>query len=185
MLDQEMEEEWAALMRMGLAGDSGAYRQFLVGITPHLRATARSRCRTLGAPDSEIEDVVQEVLLAIHLKRGSWDPSRPIGPWIGTIVRNKIIDALRRRGRRTHVPIEDVMDSLAAEEKAEGLLLLDIDSHLATLKRRQQDIVRSISIDGDSVRETASRFQMTEGAVRVALHRALKSLALLCRSQSV
>jgi RNA polymerase sigma factor (sigma-70 family) len=184
MLDQGTEEDWAALMRAGLAGDSGAYRRFLIDITPHLRATARSSRRTLRAPDGEIEDVVQEVLLAIHLKRGTWDPSRPIGPWIGAIIRNKIIDTLRRKGWRTHVPIEDVMDTLPAEERAEGLALLDIDSHLATLKRRQQDIVRSISINGDSVRETASRFQMTEGAVRVALHRALKSLALLCRSQS-
>ncbi|PWC47346.1 RNA polymerase subunit sigma [Azospirillum sp. TSA6c] len=184
MWDQGLEQEWAELMRMALAGDSAAYRQFLLCITPHLRAMARSRCRALGAPDSETEDIVQEVLLAIHLKRGSWDSSRPIGPWIGAIVRNKIIDALRRRGRRTNVPIEDVMDTLAAEEQAGGLVQLDIDSHLATLKRRQQDIVRSISIDGDSIRETANRFKMTEGAVRVALHRALKSLAQLCRIQS-
>jgi RNA polymerase sigma-70 factor (ECF subfamily) len=143
---------------------------------------ARRRCDQFGAPASEAEDVVQEVLLAIHLKRGTWDPARPIGPWLSAIVRNKLIDSLRRRGRHVNVPIDDVIATLEAEEQTDALDRLDAEHMLERLKDPQRDIVRSISIQGTSVRETAERLKMSEGAVRVALHRALKSLAALYRS---
>jgi RNA polymerase sigma factor (sigma-70 family) len=178
------EVDLAAWMRAAMAGDVEAYRQFLVSVTPHVRAVARSRCRRLGAPDGEAEDVVQEVLLAIHLKRGTWDPARPIWPWVAAITWNKVIDALRRRGRHVTVPIEEVMDGLSAEDQAPPLEQHDIDALLGRLKAQQREIVKSISVNGNSIRETAERLRMTEGAVRVALHRALKALGALYRSSA-
>jgi RNA polymerase sigma-70 factor (ECF subfamily) len=178
------EEQWADWMRGAIKGDAQAYERFLVAVTPHLRAMARKRCEQLGAPASEAEDVVQEVLLAVHLKRGTWDPARPIGPWLSIIVRNKLIDSLRRRGRRVNVPIEDVIDTLEAEQPADDLEWQDVEHLLRQLKDPQQDIVRSISLQGKSIRETAERLKMNEGAVRVALHRALKSLAAFYRSEA-
>lgn len=176
------EEEWAGWMRSAIDGDAQAYHRFLSAVTPYLRAMARRRCDQYGAPPSEAEDVVQEVLLAVHLKRGTWDPARPIGPWLSTIVRNKLIDSLRRRGRHVSVPIEDVMGTLEAEEEIDTLDRIDAEHMLKRLRDPQRDIVRSISIEGAGVRETAARLKMSEGAVRVALHRALKSLAALYRS---
>ena len=178
------EEEWAGWMRSAMNGDTQAYNRFLSAVTPHLRAMARRRCDQFGAPASEAEDVVQEVLLAVHLKRGTWDPARPIGPWLSTIVRNKLIDSLRRRGRHIDVPIDDVMATLEAEEQANNLDRLDAEHMLERLKDPQRDIVRSISIEGAGIRETAERLKMTEGAVRVSLHRALKALAALYRSET-
>ena len=178
------EEEWAVWMRAAIGGDAHAYHRFLTSVAPHLRAMARRRCDQLGAPVSEAEDVVQEVLLAIHLKRGTWDSSRPIGPWLSTIVRNKLIDSLRRRGRHMSVPIDDVIDFLEVEEHTDALDRFDVDRMLELLKDPQKTIVRSISVEGSSVRETADRLKMTEGAVRVALHRALKMLAALYRSET-
>jgi RNA polymerase sigma factor (sigma-70 family) len=177
--------DWTAWMRAAVSGDADAYRRFLVAVTPHLRAMARHRCRFFGAAEGDAEDIVQEVLLAIHLKRGTWDQSRPIGPWIAAIVRNKLVDILRRRGRHVTVPIDDVIDTLGAEDSADGASAGEIDALLAQLKARQREIVKSISINGSSVRETADRLQMTEGAVRVALHRALKTLAALYRGQTL
>jgi RNA polymerase sigma-70 factor (ECF subfamily) len=177
------EEEWGQWLRLAIKGDTQAYNRFLVGVTPHLRRMARRRCEQYGAPASESEDVVQEVLLAIHLKRGTWDADRPLGPWLTTIVRNKLIDSLRRRGRHGSVPIDDVSDLLEAnDETHEAADRLDAATMLAQLKNPQQDIVRSISLEGAGVRETAERLNMTEGAVRVALHRALKSLAAAYRN---
>ncbi len=177
------EDEWADWLRLAIKGDAQAYNRFLVAVTPHLRRMARRRCDQFGAPASEAEDVVQEVLLAIHLKRGTWDPTRPLGPWLTTIVRNKLVDSLRRRGRQISVPIDDVSDFLeAGDETHEAADRLDTETMLAQLKDPQRDIVRSISIEGAGIRETAARLKMTEGAVRVALHRALKSLAALYRS---
>lgn len=135
----------------------------------------------MGAPPGDAEDLVQDVLLAIHLKRGTWDPDRPLGPWLSAIVRNKLIDSLRRKGRRVTVTIEDVMETLAVAEDRDQSDRLDAEQLVSTLGDPQRDIVRSISIEGASVRETAERLRMSEGAVRVALHRALKSLAALYR----
>jgi RNA polymerase sigma factor (sigma-70 family) len=184
MTTSSQENDWAVWMRAAMTGDAGAYRQLLVSLAPHVRAVARSRCRSVGAPDGEVEDIMQEVLLAIHLKRGTWDQSRPIGPWVAAITRNKLIDILRQRGRHIAVPIEDFMDSLQAEDLTPELSTRDIDTLLGHLKPRQREIVRSISLNGSSIRETADRLQMTEGTVRVTLHRALKALAVFYRSSA-
>ncbi|WP_395666214.1 sigma-70 family RNA polymerase sigma factor [Methylocella sp.] len=181
MTKSAREAEWARWMRAAMGGDAVAYRQFLTSVAPHVRAVARSRCRSFGASESDAEDVVQEALLAIHLKRGTWDETRPIGPWVSAIARNKLIDVLRRRGRHASVPIDDVVETLAAEEPTTEISGRDIGKLLARLKTRQREIVQSISINGDSIRETAGRLQMTETAVRVALHRALKALGALYR----
>lgn len=170
-------------MRAAIAGDTVAYRRFLDGVTPFLRAMARCRIDRYGASTGEAEDVVQEVLLAIHLKRGSWDQSRPIGPWLSAIVRNKLVDTLRRRGRHVTVPIEDLIDTLEAPQAADGAGQ-DLERMLTSLKAQDRDIVQSISVRGSSVRETATRLAMTDVAVRVALHRALKKLAALYRSEA-
>lgn len=177
MKNSAQEEEWAKWMRAGMAGNSHAYHKLLTEMTPRLRIMARRRCEFFGAPISEAEDVVQEVLLAVHLKRGTWDPTRPLGPWLSTIVRNKLVDSLRRRGRQINVPLEDVVASLEAAETADPSDKMDVESILGSLRDPQRTIVRSISIEGESVRDTAVKLQMTEVAVRVSLHRALKALA--------
>jgi RNA polymerase sigma factor (sigma-70 family) len=184
MTTSSQENDWAVWMRAAMTGDAGAYRQLLATLAPHIRAVARFRCRSLGAPEDEVEDLVQEVLLTIHLKRGTWDQSRPIGPWIAAITRNKLIDVLRRRGRRITVPIEDFEDSLRAEDPTPELSARDAESLLGRLKPQQREIVQSISLNGSSIRETADRLHITEGAVRVTLHRALKALAVFYRSST-
>lgn len=182
---RQREEQWAQWLRLGLDGDQAAYERFLAAIAPYLRAMARRRARESGLPAGDAEDIVQETLIAIHLKRGTWDPQRPLGPWIATIVRNKMIDALRRRGRRVTVPIEDVIETLEAPAAAETLGERDLERLLAGLKQQQVAVVRSISLGGMSVRETALKLSMTETAVRVTLHRALKKLAALYRADTV
>ncbi|GAC1629445.1 MAG: sigma-70 family RNA polymerase sigma factor [Bradyrhizobium sp.] len=175
------EQQWAAWLLAGTAGDADAYRRFLDAVTPYLRSVAIRRCATLGASRSDAEDIVQDVLLAVHLKRGTWDSARPIGPWLAAIVRNKVIDAFRRRGRRIDVPIDDVINSLATPEATADPDVKLLGRLLSQLKDNQREIVTAISLEGASVRQAAERFKMSEGAVRVALHRALRSLAALYR----
>ncbi len=175
------EEEWGLLMRAAIDGDSVAYRRLLVSLTPVLRTVTRRNCARIGLDGGEAEDIVQEVLLAIHLKRHTWDVDRPFGPWIMTIARNKLIDARRRRGNRLTLPIDDLADILTAEGSDDAIDRGDLDRLLDGLGERQRDLVRSLSVEGRSVRETAERLKMSEGAVRVALHRAIKALAALYR----
>ena len=179
---QRSEEEWARLMRSAIDGNSTAYRHLLASLTPVLRTVARRNCARVGLDGGEAEDVVQEVLLAIHLKRQTWDMDRPIVPWIMTIARNKLIDARRRRGNRTALRIDDLADILTAEGNDNSMDRRDLDRLLDRLGDRQRDLVRSMSVEGRSVQETAERLEMSEGAVRVALHRAIKTLAALYRS---
>ena len=175
------EGQWATSLRAALAGDALAYRKFLESVAPFVRAIAKRRCAQIGTQMFDPEDIVQDVLLAIHLKRGTWDPSRRIGPWVAAIVRNKVIDSLRRHGQRISVPIESVVDTLEAEEATMHPEPFGLERVLGCLKDVQRKIVTSVSVEGVSVRQTAQRLGMSEGADRVALRRALKSLAAFYR----
>jgi RNA polymerase sigma-70 factor, ECF subfamily len=179
----ERESDWADQMRKALNGDEGAYRTLLQSLTIFLRQEARRGFARYGRGTADVEDVVQETLLAIHLKRNTWRTDEPIGPWVRAIARNKLIDSMRRGGRRINVPIDDVIDILPAAEPVEHLTEATAEEILARLKGRQRDIVEQISIKGASIRETASLFTMTEVAVRVALHRGLAALSKAYRAQ--
>ena len=179
---KDLEEELASLMRAAKTGDAAAYRRLLSALADMLRRWVRRELARQGYETAEAEDIVQETLLAIHLKRASWDSDRPILPWLRAVTRHKLIDNLRRRGRRIMVPVEDVLETLAAPEKEDSLSADAIDRHLATLPPGQSQVVRAISIDGLSPAETAKRLTLSEGAVRVALHRGLAALAKAARS---
>ncbi len=158
------EEEWASLMRAALGGDASAYRKLLTSLTPVLRGVVRRNCARIGLDGGDAEDVVQEVLLAIHLKRHTWDCDRPIGPWIMTIARNKLIDARRRRGAAVHQPIdEEFTQSWSEERNDEQMDRFDLDRMLEKLGPRQRDLVRALSLEGRSVLETARRLEMKRG----------------------
>jgi RNA polymerase sigma-70 factor, ECF subfamily len=179
---QDQASHWTELMRAANRGDADAYRRVLEGLAPILRGLVKRGFSRYGLGPEEVEDVVQETLLAVHLKRQTWDESQPLMPWVRAIAQNKLIDNLRRRGRRVHVPIDDVSDALAVNEEPAVSDGIDAERILAKLQGRQRDIVQAISIEGATARQVADRLGMTEGAVRVALHRALKSIAGALRS---
>jgi RNA polymerase sigma-70 factor, ECF subfamily len=171
------ENQWALLMRAGNAGDAQSYRKLLLLLTPVLRAGARRGLASAGMADTDAEDVVQETLLAIHLKRQSWDEDAPFGPWLWAIARHKMIDALRRRGRRIDLPIDSFAQVFEVGESEPSTLVADVGRHVESLAPGQRNVVRAIAIDGASIGEVAARLSMSKGAVRVALHRGLKALA--------
>jgi RNA polymerase sigma-70 factor (ECF subfamily) len=177
----DRERRWTTLMEQSLQGDARAYEELLVSLTAGLRALVRNRARAVGL---DAEDVVQEVLLALHLKRGTWQVGTPVAPWVAAIARNKIVDALRRRGQRTEVALEYVIDSLSSEGLADYDDTRDVEHVLTKLSERQRDVVRAVSLEGYSAQEAAVRLKMSEVAVRVTLHRSLKSLAALFRTVS-
>jgi RNA polymerase sigma-70 factor (ECF subfamily) len=165
-------------MRAALSGDANAYERLLKELAPALRAIARRAIARSGAA-IDAEDIVQETLIAVHLKRHTWIATEPIGPWVRAIARHKAIDALRRRGRHVHVPVEDFEEVLAAEDAGPDFPRQDLARHLHRLPARQREVIQSIALDGYSIRATAGRFNMSEGAVRVALHRAVGALAAI------
>jgi RNA polymerase sigma-70 factor (ECF subfamily) len=174
-------DDLSALMRLARNGDDEAYRRLLGRVAVWLRGAARRGLARAGQSVEDGEDIVQETLLAMHLKRDTWDDTQPLEPWLRAIAHHKLVDHLRRRGFREHLDIDDHADVLAAAQPAEAGAAIDARQMLASLTERQRRIVEGVSIEGLSARDVGSRLGMSEGAVRVALHRALKALAAAYR----
>lgn len=163
----------AGLLRSAIAGDERDYARFLERTAALVRGFARRR---IGDGAVDPEDIVQETLLAIHLKRHTWIVDAPVLPWVYAIARFKIVDAYRRRGRRVEIDVDEVAETLAQPE-TERLSERDIGRALDGLAPGQRGVVSAITVDGQSIGETARRLGMTETAVRVALHRGLAAIA--------
>jgi RNA polymerase sigma-70 factor (ECF subfamily) len=179
----DRESQWADLMRASNRGDAGAYKRLLDEIAPALRRVIQRDVTRAGLGGADAEDILQETLLAVHLKRHTWRESDAFTPWLRAIARNKLIDSLRRRGRRIDVPIDDFSDTLAAPEKREELSPAEAGKILGMINGRARQVVEAVAIEGLSAREAASRLGLSEGAVRVALHRGLSALAQAFRDQ--
>jgi RNA polymerase sigma-70 factor (ECF subfamily) len=151
-------------------------------LAPLLRGFARRAFLRVARSPEDVEDIVQEALLAVHLKRHTWIETQPLLPWVRAIVHNKLVDHLRRSGRGQHVPIDAFEDLLVADESTSAASGLDADIAIGKLKGRQRDVVVAISLEGQSARDVGQRLGMTEGHVRVVLHRALRSLSKALRS---
>jgi len=172
-VDAETDRQLAELLQAGIAGDDRAYARFLEHVALRVRGFAQRRIAYGGI---DPEDIVQETLLAIHLKRHTWQSGAPVMPWVHAIARHKLIDAFRRQGRRVEIDIDDVAETLAQPE-ADRVSDRDIDRVLNALSDGQRGVVTSISVQGRSISETATALGMSEPAVRVALHRGLAAIA--------
>ena len=166
------EADLARLLRSAIQGDDKAYAEFLTGVAGLVRAMARRRIDHGVDP----EDIVQETLLAVHLKRHTWRADGAVLPWVFAIARYKLVDAFRRRGRRVEVDIADFAETLAEPER-ETATERDVQRALGRLPPVQQRVVTPISVEGFSIAETARTLGMQETAVRVALHRGLAAIA--------
>nr|WP_210339660.1 sigma-70 family RNA polymerase sigma factor [Ensifer sp. ENS07] len=167
------DEHLARLLRAAVAGDEKAYAVFLRDAAQAIRGWAR-RWTIGGGVDAE--DVVQEALLAVHVKRHTWREDAPVIPWLHAIARHKHVDAVRRQARRPTVGIEGLEDTLASVE-TEKARDWEIGRALEGLAPGQRSVVNAISIEGFTVAETAQKLDMNETAVRVALHRGLAAIA--------
>lgn len=166
------EDDLASLLDAALAGDEKAYADFLRHVAGFVRAFARRRT---GEGGIDAEDIVQETLLAIHLKRHTWRKEVPVMAWVATIARHKLIDAFRRRGRRLNVDLSEIAET-HAQPQTEGASAREIGRALDLLTPGQRDVVAAITVQGSTVKETAERLKVSETAVRVALHRGLAAI---------
>lgn len=163
-----------ALMLRGLAGDAAAHAQLLGALAGHLRAYF---ARRLGAAQADAEDLVQETLLAIHLKRDSYNSSQPFTPWVYAVGRYKLLDHFRRQGVRRTVPLEDAGVLIAADNPEEGAVRHDLDRLLGELPDRQRALLQDVKLAGHSIEEAAKRQGISAGAAKVAIHRGVRKLA--------
>ncbi len=166
------------LLLLGLEGDAGAYRQFLQDLAVHLRGFLRRRLA--GLPE-EVEDLLQECLLALHKQRHTYEASLPLTAWVHAIAKYKIIDMLRRRSHREalHDPLDDSQDLFAKSDVDAADARHDVVFYLQHLPAHQRLPIVHMKLQGMSVAEAAAATGMSESAIKVGVHRGLKALAAL------
>jgi RNA polymerase sigma-70 factor (ECF subfamily) len=176
-------ERWAAWMAAAQDGDRAAYRSLLTAILPFVRALA---ARAFRDP-ADIDDVAQDILMTLHEVRASYDPSRPFKPWLAGIARHRIIDRLRQLGRRRsrEIPIETDDETFTAVPSNQDDMTIDAQTlrrAIAQLPEGQRVAIEELKLKEGSLRAVATRTGLSEGALKVATHRAIKRLrALLVR----
>src|SRR5262245_59449175 len=142
-------------MRRARQGDDEAYRRLLGQVSVWLRIVVRRSLVAAGRGTADCEDVVQEALLAMHLKRDTWDETQPLEPWVRAIARYKLTDHLRRRGFHDHVDIDEHAERLPAAAEPDAGATLDSQRLLASLPERQRRIVEEIAVEGHRAAEVA------------------------------
>ena len=171
---------WSALMAAAQAGDRLAYERLLRDCVPHVKRVAR---RT-GVRPENLDDVVQDVLITVHRARQTYDPARSFTNWLSAIAQRRAIDHLRQRGRQDRREVSDEPSYDAYPDGAatpEGALERDgrerdIKGAVAALSPGQREAVELLAVRQRSLAEAAAETGKTKGALKVNLHRALKTL---------
>ncbi len=178
----DMAAAWAelgGLLALAQGGDKTAYAALLQGLLPYLRTLAARRLTRR----QDIDDTVQEIFLSIHAIRQTYDPDRPLQPWIHVIAERRIADRLRRlyreRAREQPLP-EDAGETFAADDTNKAseatLDMRAVRQALAQLPPGQREAISLVKLKGLSLRDAAAVTGQTEGAMKLSVHRAIKAL---------
>ncbi|WP_207004803.1 sigma-70 family RNA polymerase sigma factor [Trinickia mobilis] len=176
------ERRLSALLLQSLDGDRAAYRDFLFELTRHLRARLRKKLRRR---DEDVEDLVQEILIAVHKGLDTFTREVPLTAWISAIVRYKVADYHRARFRwdSLHEPLDDDGGLFVESGSDRSDAQRDLQKLLATLPQAQRLPIVHMRLWGMSVAETASLTGLSESAVKVGVHRGLRALAARIRGK--
>jgi RNA polymerase sigma-70 factor (ECF subfamily) len=170
----ELETRLKSLMLAGLAGDGAAHCALLKELGAALH---RYYGRRLGSGAADVEDLVQDTLIAVHNRRATYQTDVPFTAWAYAIARYKLIDLYRRQGRRQTVPLEHADALFIADHGDAATARRDLDHVLAGTSAQSASLIRHTHVEGRSARETAELTGLSESAVKVAVHRALKKLS--------
>lgn len=173
---QNAEAQLRQLMLRGLQGDAVAHGQLLTQLALLLR---RFYQRRLTRDYPEVEDLVQETLLAVHTRRATWDENQAFTAWAYAVARYKLIDHLRRQRLRVTVNIDDCDELFGAEPTEAEDASRDVNDLLAELPAAQRTAIELTRIEGLSVEEAAARSGQSVSGIKVGVHRGLKKLSAL------
>lgn len=171
------EADLKKLMLASLDGDAASHRALLEALSRRLRAYYKRKLAGTGRSASEAEDLVQEAVLAIHIKRHTYDASDLLTPWVHAIARHKLIDFLRRtRTSLADVPLDEAM---ASDDHVGAESSYDVGRLLRRLPPNVKCSMEAVKLDGLSIAEAAQRCGLSESGIKVNIHRGLKTLAAL------
>jgi RNA polymerase sigma-70 factor (ECF subfamily) len=180
-MKQLTEPELKALMLLSLDGDEKAYR-CLLNMLRHLLASYYTR-RIGQRGSADIEDLVQDTLMALHQRRITYDRERPFTAWFFTIARHKLVDHHRRSGGRSYLDLETIAD--VADDYSEDAVSasMDVNRLLESLPAWQGEMIRNVRLEGRSVAETAASSGRTEAVVKISVFRGIKTMAARMRGE--
>src|SRR6516162_5432736 len=179
------EPELRALMLAGLDGDEASHKSLLMKLSAYLRAYFKGQLARIGRSASDAEDLVQETLIALHTRRHTYDRSQPLTPWVYAIARYRLVDYLRRtKAAKMDVPVEEAEGVFAVDDVSAVDSGLDLTKLLAQLTPKMRQAIQFVKLDGLSVSEAAKRAGMSQSAIKVSVHRGLRTLSLLVRERS-
>lgn len=159
-------------------GDGDAYRALLHRLMQPLSRYLKGQLARTGQASSEAEDILQEVLIAIHTHRYTYDGREPFTPWVSAIARYKFRDHLRRsRAITAQLPLEWAEEAAASDDVRVLGDRLDDEKLLAGLSPESARVIRDVNLNGLSIAEAAERQGLSESAAKVRIHRGLKALA--------
>ena len=177
---KEDPSEW---LKLAQSGDSEAYRQFLEWVSNFTQSMGRILLLKWNIKSPEaLDDLIQEVLLAVHLKKHTYIPELPVEPWVATIVRHKTVDWLRKVTlEKKRIADEDLESIPIAADRPEVFgahrsTQLDLDKILSSLSKSQRALIEWVKIEGLSIQEVAAKTDRSEVSVKVSVHRILKGL---------
>lgn len=168
---------------LGLGGDAAQYRRFLERLSSYLRAYLRRR---LPRAQADVEDILQETLLAVHNARHTYREDQPLTAWVHAIARYKLMDFFRAHSRREalHDELDDDGSVFVESDVEPADARRDVGNLLETLPDRHRLPILLVKLQGLSVAEAAQRSGLSESAVKVGVHRGLKALAARIRGTS-
>ncbi len=178
---QTTEAQLRELMIRGLQGDALAHGQLLTQLAQLLR---RFYQRRLSRDHAEVEDLVQETLLAVHTRRATYDPAQAFTAWAYAVARYKLIDYLRRQRLRQTLNIDDYAELFGVEGTAAEDATRDVHDLLSALPEAQRTAIELTRIEGLSMEEAAERSGQSVSGIKVGVHRGLKKLSALLGGDS-
>ena len=173
------EAELSLLMRHSQDGDAQSYSKLLTRIHELMKSYIENSFRKLGlAASGGQEDVIQEILLAIHSKRSNYDPEQFFLPWLYAIARYKTIDYFRKHKVhiRSTVSLEDELANIEVLMTQNWGASADIESLLKKLPSKQREVLTLVKLEGLSMSEVSQRTGYSVSDIKVTVHRAIKFL---------
>jgi len=165
-------DDWSSLMVAAQNGHGGAYRRLLGEMSEWL---ARYFQRRL--PPGDVDDAIQETLLAVHRRRHTYDPQYPLGPWLAAIAKNKWVDQLRSLARR---PVDELPDDMAVGDHEASVVSSSVlASLLDELRPTQAQAILLVKLQGYSIEDASGQTGLSPSAVKMNIHRGLARLTAI------
>jgi len=153
-------------------GHGGAYRRLLGETSEWLKRYFERRL-----PPGDVDDAVQETLLAIHRRRHTYDPQYPFGPWLAAIAKNKWVDQLRSLARR---PADELPDEIAVGDHEASVVSSSVlTSLLDQLRPAQAQAILLVKVQGYSIEDASGEIGLSPSAVKMNIHRGLARLTAI------